>query len=453
MAGLSSANVANLKPGRFLDTTITVVPRRRPTRAFSRLGRAVLPPVLLLLGWVGGVTGALAQSILAPSSADLEKTPGAKLLASLVPEVISPLFAPSEFHPHLLYQFIYGDGIPASPGHHFTTAIREISPGLLLTFGNHWSLDYTPTIYLYSNKQFPDSTAESAMLSWKTSYEDWGFSFSQGYSTSSAPLAETLTPTKQENYATAFQASRQLGSQMSAQLGVNQSIQSTSVGANSQDIRAWTATAGLNDQFWARFGAGLTASAGYDLITPGANMTYEQVQGTMNWRVENKMSMTASAGLGVTQLLGAELVDPIFNGTIAYRPWEQTSFSLNANRSVTPSFFANEVVASTTINATFQQRFLKYFSFSLNGGYTTTPYIGFATVQEFNFHQIGVPAPTATVQQNRSDTSHFIMASLGTSFRKRGAVSIFYSYSDYSSGLAAYNLTSTQVGFEVSWRY
>ena len=60
-------------------------------------------------------------------------------------------------------------------------------------------------------------TAESAMLSWKTSYEDWGFNFLQGYSSSSAPLAETLTPTKQENYATAFQASRQLGSQMSAQ--------------------------------------------------------------------------------------------------------------------------------------------------------------------------------------------------------------------------------------------
>jgi hypothetical protein len=417
------------------------------------LGRAVLPPALLLLSLVGCVTGALAQSILAPSSADLEKTPGAQLLASLVPEVISPLFAPSEFHPHLLYQFIYGDGIPASPGNHLKTVIQQISPGLLLTFGNHWSLDYTPTFFLYSNKQFQDSTAESATLSWRTTYQDWGFSFSQNYSSSSAPQAETQAPTDQENYGTAFSASRQLGSQLSAQLGVNQNIESTAVAAFNQDVRAWTVNAGLNDQFWARFGAGLNASAGYDLITPGANMTYEQAQGTMNWRVEDKMSMTVSAGLGVTQLLGAELIDPIFAGTIAYRPWAQTSVSLNASRSVSPSFYVNDIVVSTTISASWQQRFLKYFSFSLNGGYSTTPYIGFATVQEFNYHQIGAPAPTATVQENRADYSRFIMASLGSTFRKRGTVSIFYSYSDYSSGLAAYNLTSTQVGFEIAWRY
>ena len=107
----------------------------------------------------------------------------------------------------------------------------------------------------------------------------------------------------------------------------------------------------------------------------------------MNWRVGDKMSMTASAGVEVTQLLGAELIDPIFSGTIAYRPWEQTSASLTASRSVSPSFYANEVLVSTAISAAFQQRFLKHFTFSLNGGYTTTPYIGFATVQEFNSHQ------------------------------------------------------------------
>ena len=234
---------------------------------------------------------------------------------------------------------------------------------------------------------------------------------------------------------------------------MNQNIQSTSVGATSQDIRGWTVNAGLNDQFWSRFGAGLSTSAGYNLITPGANMTFEQAQGTMNWRVQDKMSMTASAGLEVTQLLGAELIDPTFSGAIAYRPWKLTSVSLVASRSVSPAFYANDIVVSTTISASLQQRFLKYFSFTLTGSYTTTPYIGFATVQEFNYHQIGAPAPTATVQQNRTDSSRSIMARLGSTFRKRGAVSIFYSYSDYSSGLAAYNLTSTQVGFEIAWRY
>ena len=444
-----------------MDKTITASQSRRPTRAKGR-GCAVFPPGLLLLGFLGGVTGALGQGVLTPSSADLEKSPGAQLLASLLPETIGPLLAPVEFHPHLFYRFIYGNAIPVSPTEHATTAIQEISPGLLLNLGSHWTLDYTPTIRLYSNKQFPDSTDESVVLSGKTIYQDWGFNLSQAYSSTSAPILETQALTQQENYSTVFQASRQLGSQLSAQAGLNQSILSTSEGAINQDVRQWTANAGLNDQFWSRFGVGVNGSAGYDLITPGANMAFEQVQGTMNWRVKDKMSMTATAGLEVTQLLGTELIDPIFSGTIAYRPWEQTSASLTASRSVSPSFYANDVIVNTTISAAFRQQFLQHFSFDLSGGYTTTPYVGFARVDEFtnpltNVHQIGVPVPatvlTTTVQQNREDYSRFVRVSVGSTFRKRGTVSIFYSYNDYTSGLAAFALTSTQVGIEIGWRY
>ncbi|MGD0410923.1 MAG: hypothetical protein ABSC18_04410 [Verrucomicrobiota bacterium] len=453
-----------MKPVRFLDKAITVHQIRRPTPAHCRRGGAVLGCGLLLLGFLGGGTGALAQGVLAPPSEPYERQAASQTLTTNQNGGIPPLagaavqapgpfqLGPLDFHPHLLYRFIYGDGIPTGPTNHYKTVIQEISPGLSLYWGSHWTLDYTPTLRMYSSKEFPDATDESVVLSGKTSYQDWGLSLSQVYSSSSAPLVETEALTEVENYLTVFQASRQLGSQLSAQLGLNQSFRFSSEGTISQDVRQWIATAGLNDQFWSRFGAGFNASAGYDLITPGANMAFEQAQGTMNWRVKDKLNMTASAGLEVTQLLGAEMINPIFNGSLVYRPWEQTAASLTASRAVTPSFYANDVVVNTSLSATLQQRLLRYLTFEISGGYTTTPFIGFAAADEFTA-QTPTRAPAAIVQQNREDYSRFVRVSVASAFRKRGTVSVFYSYSDYTSGLAAYALTSTQVGLEIGWRY
>jgi len=464
--GLCSADVAKLKPVRFLDKAITVHQIRRPTPAHCRRGGAVLGRGLLLLGFLGGVTGALAQGVLTPPSEPYERPAASLGLTTNVTGGIPPLagaavqargpfqLGPLDVHPHLLYRFIYGDGIPTGPANHLKTVIQEISPGLLLDWGSHWTLDYTPTLRLYSSKEFPNGNDESVLLTGKTSYEDWGFNLSQTYSSSSAPLVETEALTEMENYLTTFQASRQLGSQLSAQLGLNQSFRLSSVGTINQDIREWSISPGLNYQVWSRFGAGLSGSAGYDLITPGSDMAFERAQGTMNWQAGDKATLAAEAGLEVRQTQGAEMINPIFTGSLVYRPWEQTAASLTASRTVTPSFYANDVVVNTSISATLQQRFLRYLTFEISGGYTTTPFIGFATVGEFTaYPPARAPAPAATVQQNREDYSRFARVSLGSTFRQRGTVSIFYSYSDSTSGLAAYALTSTQVGIEIGWRY
>ena len=300
--------------GCFLDKAMTFSLCRRRSPAFRRLAGPMLRHGLLLLGLLRCVAGALAQGVLTPSATDLEKSPGAQLLDTLLPEKIAPLLAPVEFHPHLFYRFIYGDGIPATPTNHLKTVIQEISPGLLLDMGSHWSLDYTPTIRLYSNKQFPDSADQMVLLLGKTTYEDWGFNFSQSYSSTSSPLLQTEAITALVSYQTSLEAIRQLNSQWSAQMGLSQNFQTSSEGTINQDLRQWTVNAGLNDQLWSRFGAGISAAAGYDLITPGANMAFEQVQGTMNWRVKDKMSMTANAGAEITQLLGTELINPTFSG-------------------------------------------------------------------------------------------------------------------------------------------
>jgi len=457
------------KSGPSLDNANKITQRRKPGPAHRWRGGHGLCPGLWLLGFLGGMTGARAQGVLTPPSQIYERPAASYSLNTNVNVGIPPLagslapspglfqWGPLDFHPHLLYRFIYGDGIPAGPTNHFKTVIQEISPGLLLNMGNHWSLDYTPTMRLYSDKHFPDSTDELVTLAGKTTYQDWGFALSQTYASSTSPLVETEALAQEVSYLTTLQASRQLGSQLSAQVGVDQSLMSTSFGSTSQNVWQWTVNPALNYQFWSGFGAGLQGSLGYDAIAPGSDMSFEEVEGTLNWQPRDKLTMTASAGLDVRQLLGSELINPILNGTITYRPWEQTAASLSASRTVTPSFYQDEVQVNTIVAATLQQRFLQHFSLVVSGGYSTTPFVGFATVQEFNpnNHQIFPPPPliTTTVQQNRTDYARFVSVSLGSTFRQRGTVSIFYSYSDTTSGLPGFALTSTQVGIEVGWRY
>jgi hypothetical protein len=441
--------------------------RQRPAPAQNRPGGARLSFGLLLLPFLGALSGARAQGVLTPPSEIYEKPAAAYSLTTNVNIGIPPLAgAPApgpfqwgvwDFHPHLLYRFIYGDGIPSGPTNHYKTIIQEISPGLLLNVGDHWTLDYTPTVRLYSSKQFPDSTDELAVLSGKTTYQDWGFGLSQTYASSSSPLAETESLADQVNYLTTLQASRQLGSQLSAQLSLSQSLQSTSVGNIDQEVEQWTLNPALNYQVSSQFGIGLQGSLGYDAISPGSDMTFEQAQGTMSWQPGEKLTLNASAGLEVRQLLGTQMINPIYNGAVTYRPWKETAASISASRTVTPSFYQDDVLVNTTVSASLRQQFLQHYNVEVSGGYTTSPFVGFATVEEFNpgTHQIS-PAPPlvmATLQQNRTDLSRFIRVSLGSTFLQRGTVSIFYSYNNTTSGLADFTLTSTQVGIELGWRY
>src|SRR5271170_2121787 len=67
-------------------------------------------------------------------------------------------WGPIAVYPHLVYQVTYGDGIQAQPGTNSTTWINTVSPGVYFKIGDHWSIDYTPTLAFYSNPLFQDTT-------------------------------------------------------------------------------------------------------------------------------------------------------------------------------------------------------------------------------------------------------------------------------------------------------
>jgi hypothetical protein len=69
----------------------------------------------------------------------------------------SPLplqLGPITLHPHLDYQLSYGNGLQSSPGQPHNTIANQVSPGILFDLGEHWTLDYTPTLIYYSSSSF-----------------------------------------------------------------------------------------------------------------------------------------------------------------------------------------------------------------------------------------------------------------------------------------------------------
>jgi hypothetical protein len=390
-----------------------------------------LPPAALETAPASRLAG---TSQLAPASA---------LPLSPVPPLIH--WGPLTLQSHLLYSLSYGNGLQATPGQQSKTVINEIDPGIFFQWGNHWTLDYTPTLRFYSSRAFRDTFDNAVTLTGGTTYEDWSFGLSQTYASSSQPIIETGSQLDQETYSTGLSATRQLGSQTSLELGASQNfrfVDQTVPGEQLTDTRSWSTMNWLNYQFWPRFGAAIGGGFGYDNLAVGSDMTSEQLQGRITWRVVNKLNFVLSGGAEDRQFLAAgvpDLISPIFSLSAQYSLFEVTTLSLSASRTVSPSYFSDQVSESTSISAGLHQRLLGKLSLDLSGGYGTSIYHASST------------APVAADISNYDTTS--FGARLSMPVLKRGTVAVFYSVNYNSSGAATYNYTTTQVGLQLSYRY
>jgi len=347
--------------------------------------------------------------------------------------------------PHLQYQMSYGNGVQASPGQQGNTLVNQVSPGILIGLGTHWTIDYTPTLRFYSDTRFKDGTDHAVNLQGTTAYKDWTFGLSQGYSLSSQPLVETGAQTDQETYSTALTANYQLNGELSLSLAANQIFRSIDQPVASEqlsDMREWSTLDWLNYQFEPSLGASLGAGFTYDNIVGSPDMTSEQIQGRVNWQASRKLHFLLSGGLNDQQFIGShtpDLLSPIFSLSAQYQIFEATSFSLSANRAVTPSYFQGATTETTGINAALRQRFLGKLYLDVSGGYGNTAYHGTTT------------GPIASNIADYNSTSFSV--SLSTLFFKRATASLFYQASYNSSGVALYNYTTTQGGFTLGYRF
>ena len=216
----------------------------------------------------------------------------------------------------------------------------------------------------------------------------------------------------------------------------------------------------FNYQFWPRLNAGLGAGFGYTIQDGSPDSINEQYQARVNWRATDKISFQLSGGLENQQYLSggaSALVTPIFGVTIQYQPFDQTRFSVSASRTVSPASFQNQTTESTGISADLNQRLLGRLYLDLSGGYGRAKYLSLASLA----NQIGYGT-------GRSDDSYSFNARLTCPLLKRATVSVFYQYSENSSSQtgylqyyqtniplsqSAFAYTSTQIGFEIGYRF
>ncbi len=407
------------------------------------------------------LAGASAQSVLAPPPLDFSGTnqnpqlqqgrlAGTSVLSAPpeapVPEEPLLRWGPVDFHPHFLYRFLYGDGIPAQANEKITTAIHEVYPGILFQVGNHWQLDYTPSLHYYSNSRFRDTTDQSVALNGATTYQNWTLGLAQRYATTSQPLIETGVQTDMEMYNTALSAAYHLNSKASLEVALSQDFQSVGQSSPSTlDYKQWSTMDWLNYQFWPKLGAALGVGAGYVDVSVGSAMSFEQLQGRISWLVADKLSAQVSGGFDDRQFLDVnepDSISPLFAASIIYQAFEATTVSLSAARSVMNSYVIEfgQVVENTEINGRFQQRLFKKLLFDLTGGYRIMSY----------------QASFLGLALNREDHYTYVNVRLSVPFFKRGTAGVFYQAGDNTSTPSAasrFDLSSKQVGFDLGYRF
>jgi hypothetical protein len=354
--------------------------------------------------------------------------------------ISNPLqWGPFQLRPFGSYRFTYGNGLNVTPGNQVKTALHEISPGAVLQ-SRHLSFRYAPSLKYYSSDAFEDSVDHAASANANFGAGDWFFTLSHAFSKTRSPLIETGAQTPQESHNTTLSAHFQHSEKTSFDFSLSQSLQEAQA-LNSS--KSWSSMNWANYHWTDKTLVGVGAGGGYTKQDFGADMTHEQLQARLGWTPGTKLSVNLNGGLEFRQFVDSafdDQVNPLFGASISYTPWEATTFSLSANKSVGSSVLEAQTTETTSVSAGFRQRFLGVLNLDLFGGFNQQDYQGFATTG-------------STLETDRSDDILSFSASLGCEVFKRGDISVFYQHSKNDSSAGGYTYDSDQYGFQLAYHF
>ena len=404
------------------------------------------PPGRLLAGLLIGAAGANAQDDVFAPPAQNPVPAQQQFGVRMVPDP-SLVFAPAPdspyqwgdfvLKPHLLYRFLYGDGVQASPGHQSTTAINSFSPGFLLDMGSQWNVDYTPTWDLYSNRNFHDTIGEAVRLAGTIPFADSLLNFTQGYNYSSQPLIETGRQTSVEDFSTALDVSHRLNQQFFFQTVVDQNFQ-YAVGFPSS--KQWSAQDSLHYQPVPQLDTSLGAGLGFIDLSGGSDVFFFDPDAQATWAPTSKLSFNVSGGLDRREFLvhpRSILDTPIYSVAVQYNPFEWTGLGLSAGRQVGESLFVNQSSKDTSLRASLSQRLLEHYFLTASVAQTNADYL----------------VNTTASSAGRNDKILSYNLRLTWSFLQRGTLSILYQWNRNDSTASAFGFSSHQAGLELGYRY
>jgi hypothetical protein len=401
-------------------------------------------PALLALGFLAcGPAVARAQSVVTTGAepAPVAVATGGQGETTTSTTAAAPLapfqWGPVAFRPHVFYSFSYGDGIQSQPGNQRKTALHTLSPGVLMQIGHRWTVDYTPIFKFYSNDAFSNTLDHDLSITGFASATDLTIQLSDNFSHTSDPLIETGRQTTRTNNSTAVVASYALSRRTRLVTTLSQNLDFVE---NSPNSYVWGIQTMAHYQFSERVDVGAGLGYGYVMVDPGTDMTYLRPNVRIGWRPTAKLGFDVHAGAEqrtFRQQGAARLNTPTWGGSASYQPFETTSISVTTDRSVTASYFSNQVNENTSWGINLSQRLLEHFR--LSGGVThrKTRYI----------------ATSGSLPVGRSDETYSYNARLSTRFLQRGSIAVFYRRTHNDSNLNLFAFTSNQIGCEIGFRY
>ena len=339
--------------------------------------------------------------------------------------------------PTLSNQFMDASSLQIRPGQQESTTIDVISAGLLFNFGNHWTLDYSPTQTYYSTRFMRDTFDQSARFNGTTTYGAWTFGLSESYADTMPVLVETAQQTKQRTWLTTVDLAYELNSRLLLDTSFSYNSLSADVFNSS---RAWSTSDYLHFAAAPELDLALGVGAGY-IAVAGPDMTYTRPQAQVGWRPTRKLTLDVQTGVENRKFRSGnrgDLSSLTFGASLTFRPVDTTSLTLGSTRSVAPSYFTDQITRGTDWTIGLDQRLLEVLRLGLSYGEQKTSYLSTAT---------------ASSGLSRSDTVDSLGIRLSTVLLRRGTLALLYSYTHDASNDAAYSFNSHQVGLEVGWRF
>lgn len=355
---------------------------------------------------------------------------------------------PFRFHPHVAYQVVYGDGVLRGENQPATTVLHSFLPGVFVEMGKNWNLDFSGSINRYSNADFNNNQAFYLALRGHIPREKWLLDFGYVGSVSEQTQVETGGQVKQNAHLATASGIYNYRTKFSIELSGTLDARLTS---DFSDYWTFSTLDWANYKLTDQTTLGVGAGAGYNLVDPGPDSTFEQLLARAVWTPGEKLTVQVAAGAQFTQFTGesetapTDGIDsisgtethPIFNVLAAYRLFESTTFSASATRTVGNAYEENRFAEATTLSVGLRQRFFGHL------------YLDVVPSYNFRTYKTNIDDD----RDDRDDEYAALYAGLSTVFLKKFNATLFYQYSDNSSDENALNFHSSQAGARIEYRY
>lgn len=385
---------------------------------------------------------------------------GPPLQAPEVQPTDRPLqLGPFRFHPHLGYQVAYGDGILLGVGNEGTTTLHTILPGIFAQMGPYWDVDFTTAINRYSNAEFNNNEAYYLALHGHIPREKWLMDFGYQGAATEQPQSEVGQTVRQNSHQATASGIYNYQTPLSLELS---GAYDARFAEEFSDYNTFSTLEWLNYKVTERTALGLGGGVGYTEAQGGPDWLFEQLLGRVVWTPGSKFSIQASGGLQfqqfngsgttnvtITNLVSTNIVftrlparsgtdvTPIFGAMVTYKPFEQTSVFVSADRLIGVAYEENQWTDTTAFSAGVRQRLFGQFSLEV------VPSLNF-TKYESTLEGVSV---------TREDEYFAVYAGLRTVlFRKLDAL-VFWQYTDNDSDLPGLSYVARQVGLRLEYRY